>query len=188
MRRIAAVGLLLALAACTGSESGDAAGDPKAAPGFAVPQGISLSDPGTERKLGQSLTVGYPAADDEAGTALALGVTTVAKAPKRHLSLYRVPAGMQPYYVRVMVGNRGPAAASFPAGVPWWLHVAGDVLVPPTAAPRGLARCVPPRVGKALPAGSTVKGCLLFFVPRGTAVESVDFQPAGVETAVRWRR
>ncbi|GAA3526328.1 hypothetical protein AFL01nite_05050 [Aeromicrobium flavum] len=185
MRRIAAVALLLALAACSG---GEAEQDAAPEPGFAVPQGLTLSEPGTEKKLGESLAVAYPSADDEAGTALALGVTTVTKAPRKHLALYRVPAGMDPYYVRVMVANRGPAVASFPAGPPWWLHVAGDVLVPPTAAPAGFTRCEAPRVGKTLPAAGSVKGCLLFFVPRGTAVESVDFQPGGVTTAVRWRR
>lgn len=183
MRRIVAVVLLLALTACS---SGDA--EEKSAPkgGFDVPAGLTLADPGTETTVGEGLAVGFPSADDESGTALALGVSKASKAPRRDLSLYRTPAGMQAYYVRVTVGNRGPAAAALPEGLPWWLHVAGDVLVPPTATPAGFAACPAPKVGKTMAAGQTAKGCLLFFVKKGTAVESVDFQPAGVTTAVRW--
>ncbi|MCD9152925.1 hypothetical protein [Aeromicrobium duanguangcaii] len=184
MRALAAAVLLFALTACSG---GDTEKSSDSTAGLKVPAGITLSEPGTEKKVGESLAIGYPSADDEAGTALALGVTRVDKAPRRDLSLYRIPAGMQPYYVRVMVGNRGPAEASFPEGLPWWLHVAGDTLTPATAVPGRFAKCAPPKVGRTLAAGATAKGCLLFLVPRGTAVESVDFQPGGVTTAVRWR-
>jgi len=101
-------------------------------------------------------------------------------------ALYSIPDGMVPYYARIMVANRGPAPASFTGGSPWWLHVAGDTLVPASAAPPRFAKCRGLRVPEPLAAGRTVKGCLLFFVPRGTAVESVDFQPGDVTTAVRW--
>ena len=185
MRALAAAAvLLLTLTACSG---GDTEKSSESTPGFDVPAGLTLSEPGTEKKVGESLAIGYPSAEDEAGTALALGVTRVVEAPRRDLSLYRIPAGMQPYYVRVMVGNRGPAEASFPEGLPWWLHVAGDTLVPATPTPGGFSTCAPPQVGRTMAAGTTAKGCLLFLVPKGTAVESVDFQPGGVATAVRWR-
>ncbi|SKB10135.1 hypothetical protein [Aeromicrobium choanae] len=184
MRALAAAVLLLALAACS---SGDAQESSASEPGFEVPTGLSLSDPGTEKKVRESMAVAYPSADDEAGTALTLGVARIDKVPRRDLSLFTVPEGMQPYYVRVVMGNRGPAAAEFPEGLPWWLHLAGDVLVPPTATPAGLTACAAPKVGASFAAGQTAKGCLLFLVPRGTAVESVDFQPGDVTTAVRWR-
>ena len=184
MRALAAAVLLLALAACSG---GDAEESSAPDTGFEVPAGLTLSEPGTEKQVRESVAVAYPSADDEAGTALALGVARVTKAPRRDLSLFTVPEGMQPYYVRVVMGNRGPATAEFPEGPPWWLHLAGDVLVPPTATPAGLTACRAPKVGASLAAGQSAKGCLLFFVPRGTAVESVDFQPGDVTTAVRWR-
>jgi len=170
MRALAAAALLLLLTACSGGE--DAA--PKQAP-----------EP-TETRLGQSVAVDYPSKDAEDATALTLGVAGVRKAPARDLALFAVPDGMQPYYVRVVMGNRGPADAAFPEGAPWWVHAAGDVLVPATAAPSGLSTCRPPRLGATLAAGQTVRGCLLYFVPEGTAVESVDFQPGDVTTAVRW--
>ena len=170
MRALAAAALLLVLTACSGGE--DAA--PKQAP-----------EP-TETSLGQSVVVDYPSEDAEDATALTLGVAGVTKAPARDLALFAVPDGMQPYYVRVVMGNRGPADAAFPGGAPWWVHAAGDVLVPATAAPSGLSTCRAPRLGATLAAGQTVRGCLLYFVPEGTAVESIDFQPADVTTAVRW--
>ena len=183
MRALAAAVLVLALAACSG---GDAEESTTSEPGFEVPAGLTLSEPGTEKAVGESLAVAYPSADDEAGTALTLGVAGIAKAPRRDLSLFTVPEGMQAYYVRVVMGNRGPAAAAFPDGAPWWLHLAGDVLVPPTATPAGLTACRAPKVGASFAAGQTAKGCLLFLAPRDTAVDSVDFQPGGVTTAVRW--
>ncbi len=182
-RPLVAVVALLALTACSGGESAEPDA-PKA--GFEVPAGITLTEPGTDQQVGTSVTVAYPHRQDEAGTALALGVAALTKAPRRDLALYSIPDGMVPYYARIMVANRGPAPASFAAGSPWWLHVAGDTLVPASAPPAGFAKCPGLRVPEPLAAGRTVKGCLLFFVPRGTAVESVDFQPGDVTTAVRW--
>lgn len=181
-RTLAAVALLAALTACSGGEQA-AQGDPE--PGFEVPAGITLSEPGDPRKVGTSATVAYPDAQDEAGTALALGVGTVTKAPRRDLGLFAIPDGMEPYYVSVMVANRGPAPASFPDGAPWWLHLAGDTLLPPSPS-AAFAKCPGIALPEPLPAGRTVKGCMLFLVPRGTAVQSVDFQPGDVTTAVRW--
>ncbi|WP_269306932.1 hypothetical protein [Aeromicrobium sp. HA] len=170
MRALAAAALLLALSACSGGE------DP-------APQEAPAP---TETALGKSLAVDYPPDGAEDATALTLGVAGVTKAPARDLALFAVPDGMQAYYVRVVMGNRGPADAAFPEGAPWWVRAAGDVLVPATPAPSGLSTCKAPRLGATLAAGRTVRGCLLYFVPEGTAVESVDFQPGDVTTAVRW--
>ncbi|MFO6453589.1 MULTISPECIES: hypothetical protein [unclassified Aeromicrobium] len=170
MRALAAAALVLVLAACSGGE--DAAPEEAPAP--------------SETSLGKALVVDYPSDDGEDATALTLGVAGVTKAPARDLAMFTLPAGMQPYYVRVVMGNRGPADAAFPEGAPWWVHAAGDVLVPATPAPSGLSTCRAPRLGATLAAGQTVRGCLLYFVPEGTAVESVDFQPGDVTTAVRW--
>ncbi len=179
---VAAVAALLALTACSGGGSSEPEA-PKA--GFEVPAGITLTDPG-DQEVGTTATVAYPELEDEAGTALALGVAAFTKAPRRDLALYSIPDGMVPYYARVMVANRGPAPASFAQGSPWWLHVAGDTLLPASASPAGFAKCRGLKVPEPLAAGRTVKGCLLFLVPRGTVVESVDFQPGDVTTAVRW--
>lgn len=185
MRKIAAVVLLFALAACSGG--GDEPKAEQTTAAFEAPAGVTVSPAGTEKKIGESMAFAYPDVDDEAGTVLAVGVPRLDKALRRDLSLFRIPDGMRPYYLRVAIGNRGPAPAAFPDGLPLWLHVAGDVLVPPTATPGGFRKCPAPRVAKPLAAGATVKGCLLYFVPIGTAVESVDFQPGDVTTAVRWR-
>lgn len=181
-RSLAVVALLAALTACSGGENAGS-DDPK--PAFAVPSGITLSEPGDPQKVGASTTVAYPDAQDEAGTALALGVGTVTTAPRRDLALFSIPEGMQPYYVSIMMANRGPAPASFPEGAPWWLHVSGDTLLPASSS-ASFTRCPGITVPEPLPAGQTVKGCVLFFVPKGTTVESVDFQPGDVTTAVRW--
>ncbi len=184
MRKLAAVALLFALTACSGGDDADQSTEPT--PGFEAPAGLSLSPAGTEKTFGESMAVAYPSASDEAGTALTLAVATLDRAPRRDLAMFSTPDGMQPYYLRIQMGNRGPADASFPAGLPWWLHVAGDVLVPATAAPASFSPCPAPKIAEPFAAGQSAKGCLLFFVPEGTEVESVDFQPGDVTTAVRW--
>jgi len=181
-RALAAVVLLASLSAC--SSGSEAESEPT--PAFEVPAGIELTDTEKDLKIGSGATVAYPDLEDEAGTALALGVGSLTKAPRRDLALFTIPDGMQPYYATVMVANRGPAPASFAEGSPWWLHVAGDTLVPASASPAGFTRCSGLTLPEPVPAGTTVKGCLLFLVPHGTAVESVDFQPGDVTTAVRW--
>lgn len=184
MRKIAALVLLLALAACSGGDDTDQSTEPT--PGFEVPAGVTVSPAGTSKTFGESMAVPYPAATDETGTALTLGVAGLNRAPRSDLALFTIPDGMQPYYLRIQMGNRGPGDASFPEGLPWWLHVTGDVLVPATAAPAGFSPCPAPKVAEPFPVGQSAKGCLLFFVPEGTEIESVDFQPGDVTTAVRW--
>ncbi len=183
MRRVllAAAAALLLLAGCSGGDDDSATQKPT----FEAPAGIELDDPGTEAKVGATLTVAYPDTS-ETGTALALGVTSIEKAGRRDFALYSTPDGLQAYYVHVMIGNRGPNAAAFADGVPWWLHVSGDVLVPASPAPAGFTKCTAPKVAASMDAGASVEGCLLFFAPKGSTVSSVDFQPGDVTTAVRW--
>ena len=181
-RALAALVVLASLGAC--SSGGEASSEPT--PAFEAPAGIELAEPGTDHKIGSGVTIAHPDLQGEAGTALGLGGGSLTKAPRRDLALFSIPEGMQPYYATVMVANRGPAPASFPEGAPWWLHLAGDTLLPPSASPAGFTRCSGLELPEPLPVGATVKGCLLFLVPQGTAVESVDFQPGDVTTAVRW--
>lgn len=181
--RLAAI--VVALAALTSGCGQD--DDASSGPAFDVPAGVTLADPGTEKAVGESLTVAYP--DDSASaTALALTVASVTPAKDGDLALYSVTGadGAQPYYVRVSTVNRGPAVADFAGGSGWWLHVSGDTLVPPTTAPAGFAPCPPADVTAPLAAAQERSACLLFFAPAGTTVRTVDFQPGDVTTAVRW--
>lgn len=183
MRTILATVLLITLTACSSGDPEPTESTPT--PGFEVPTGLTLSEPGTEVEVGTSLAVAHPRADDSSGTALALKVASIRKVPRRDLGLYSIPAGTVPRYVDVVVGNRGPHEARFEDG-PWWAHLSGDVLLPPTRTPGGLSQCRAPRIGRTMAAGEVAKGCLLFLVPKGSAIRSIDFQPGDVTTAVRW--
>lgn len=183
MRRPIAALLLTAslfVGGCSGGDDGTSS-DATPSPSFEVPAGLEISPAGTEVSVGESLTLAF--ADE---TALALKVESVNRARARDLALFNLPDGVVPYYVRVVVANRGPAPASFGGAVPWWVHTDGDVLLPPTATPGGFAPCRAPRVPEPLPVGASAKGCLLFLVPADATVSTVDFQPADVTTAVRW--
>lgn len=184
MRRLVlAAALLTLVAGCSGSD--DSAAEPK--PDFEVPSGVTLTDPGATLAFGEGAAVGYP---DPGQTALTLRVDAIAKAKPADLRLYNVSGttGKQAYYVTVTMGNRGPADATFPDGLPWWVHVDGDVLVPPSTMPAGFTACAAPKTGSPMPVGRATTGCLVFFVARATTIESVDFQPGDVTTAVRWRQ
>jgi hypothetical protein len=91
-----------------------------------------------------------------------------------------------PYYVDVVASNRGPAALQN-VQVPLLARDSGNVLTQPSR----IVGQVKPCRGNALPVslavGQSAAACLVYLVPRGAQLQSIDLVTGTQADAVRWR-
>ncbi len=153
---------------------------------FDVPGGGVVTQPGTDIKLGDTALVAFP--ETKPTAALELKVESITPAKADDFKLYKIPENHDAYYVKVAVKNRGPAAVELADGLPIWLAISGNTLVQPSAPPKNFKPCKAPKLQKTVKANAAAKGCLLFFTPAKSIVNSVDFQPGLDENAIRWKR
>lgn len=182
----------LLLGACTGddepAEPTASATTPGVPEGFAVPDGVTITEPGTTLAPGTAADVVWEPAEAEA-TVLGVTVVRVRAGSIKDLRSFSLDAQTKastPYYVDVTATNRGPAALTN-VQVPLLARDSGNVLTQPSR----IVGQVKPCRGNALPAslavGQSAKACLLYLVPKGATLQSVDLVTGTQADAVRWR-
>ncbi len=183
----------LVLGACTGgdddtSEPTASATTPGVPSGFELPDGVTVTEPGTTLEPGAEATVVWEREDADA-TALSVTVASVKAGTMRDFRFFSLDAqtkGSTPYYVTVTATNRGPAALQN-VQVPLLVRDSGNVLTQPSQVVGDVKPCR----GNALPASLAVaqsaKACLIYLVPKGSTLQSVDLVTGEQADAVRWR-
>ena len=152
--------------------------------GFQVLSGVTLTDAGASVKVGRPVTVVY----DPGGAASAVTVRVVsAKRGRisdfRFFSLDAASKKSTPYYVKASVKNEGPAGLGG-ASVPLYLHSDANTVYPPNELVGTFKPCPTSRLPKSFLPGRSANVCLVFLLPRGQRLESIDLQPAGAKDAV----
>ena len=194
--RIAAVvpGCVLAaalvLAGCSGSS------EPTAAPttptatvpdGFELPSGVTLTQGGSSVPVGSPATVVYQLAD---GAASAVTVTVSAIDPGtiddfRFFSLDEATKKSSPYYVKVSVRNDGPAGLGG-AALPIFAFDSTGTNLPANDIVGSFAPCPTPTLPESFLPGGTADVCLVYLLPEGRTLTSVNLQTGTTKDAIRW--
>lgn len=129
------------VAACGGGED-----DPKPVSsvpaGFEVPDGVTISKPGAQRKPGETATVVYQV-DEQAASAITVTIANVRRGvieDFRFFSLTPDQLASSPFYVDLTVVNEGPAGLGG-AALPVFARDDSDMLLPPTPIVGSFAPC-----------------------------------------------
>lgn len=180
--------LTLVLTGCGGSDSSD---EPSASasptPSVAVPDGVTLTEPGTKLHFGDTADVAYLPNKDR-GTVISLKVTRVVKASIKDLSAYvldKRTRNSTPYYVYVNVKNLGEGNVGG-TDVPVWAVNEKNVLVHSSTFTNDFAPCPSRALPKKFGPGAKRHACLVYLLPGHGRLESVSFRPRQSVAGIEW--
>lgn len=183
MALVAASALLLA-GACSADDEPESVPTPS---GFAVPDGVELTPGGTDLDVGEPATVVLDLGG-AASSAITVEVTEVATGTMRDFrffSLDEAARASTPHYVRATVTNEGPAGLGG-VSLPLLAHSDADTVYPASEVVGTFEPCPTPTVPESFLAGSSADVCLVFLVPEGETLRTIDLQPGDPSDAVRW--
>lgn len=183
VRAALAVSSLLLLCACSGGES-----DEVAVPqGFDLPSGVSLTAGGTKLEAGEPASVVYRVGE-KATSAITVTVTSVDTGTIddfRFFSLDDAAKKSTPYYVNLSVTNEGPAGLGG-VSVPVYAHADTNTIYPPNELVGDFEPCPVSVLPKSFLPGASEKLCLVYLVPEGAKLETVDLQTGDQADAIHW--
>lgn len=174
----------------SGCGSGDSADKPEAtAPkGFEVPAGVELTPAGTELEVGKPATVVFETGDGAASAITAMP-TKVTRGKIEDFTFFSLDeASMQstPYYVTATVTNEGPAGLGG-LRAPFVVHDDTDMIVAPNVINGEFEPCENGQLPATFLPGDTAELCMVFLVPKGRELVSVDAVSSDPASAVRWK-
>ena len=179
------------LAGCSSSDSDDrepvTAPTPTVPKGFDVPAGVTLTEDGTSLRVGSPATVVY----QPGAGATSVVTVTVAEVTKgmiedfRFFSLDEVTKKSTPYYVKVNVRNEGPAGLGG-AALPIYAFDSTSTNLPANDIVGRFKPCPTPRLPDSFLPGAAADVCLVYLVPEGRTLTSVNLQTGSTRDAIRW--
>jgi len=192
-RRVKVLSILaattLVLATGCGSSSPDKESDEVPVPkGFDVPDGVTLTKGGATLTEDKSASVIYQVGD-KAASAITVTVSSVRKGSiKKDFAFFSLDAATKastPFYVDVTVKNEGPAGLGG-AALPIFAHDSSNTNLPANDIVGTFKPCRPSTLPSSFLPGSTAKLCMVYLVPKGKALRSVDLQTGSAEDAITW--
>ena len=196
---LAAAALLLG--ACTGSGDGSSgpsgsgdSGDPGGSnatvagptPYLPVPDGVVLTDQGSELGVGETAVVAWRPAKGEVAV-LSLRVRQLRRAPIKELADWQLDAAGRTsslFYVTVTAENLGETDLG---GTRIPLYVADNsTLVESNAFKTEFRPCPSPALPATFATGDTTTACLVYLVPAHGQLTSVTFRPAAKFNPITW--
>lgn len=179
---------MLLLGACGGGGGEPAPEATASTPaGFDLPAGVELTKPGATLKPGKPATVVYQVGDG-AASAVTATITKISKgkiADFRFFTLDAASKASTPYYVTATVTNRGPAGLGG-IGAPFVAHDDSNTVFPPNVVNGTFEPCKGGTLPKTFLPGKSATVCMVFLVPKGRTLVSIDAQSDDPGTAVRW--
>jgi hypothetical protein len=186
--RIVATAAALVLAGCSSSSDGDTSDAVPVPKGFAVPAGVTLTKGGTKLTEDKSASVVYQVGD-KAASAITVTVSSVRKGSiKRDFTFFSLDAETKastPFYVDVRVKNDGPAGLGG-AALPIFAHDSSNTNLPANDIVGTFKPCRNATLPKSFLPGESAKLCLVYLVPKGKALQSVDLQTGSSKDAITW--
>lgn len=191
LRSVAAGVAVVLLAGCSSSSSdtdgarSDRVPVPK---GFDVPAGVTLTKGGANLTEDEPASVVYQVGD-QAASAVTVTVTGVRKGSiKRDFAFFSLDAESKtasPFYVDVTVQNEGPAGLGG-AALPLFAHDSTNTNLPANDIVGTFKPCRRATLPKSFLPGAKAKLCLVYLVPKGKALQSVDLQTGAAKDAITW--
>jgi hypothetical protein len=177
---------LLLLAGCSSGSDDD---KPKAdvPKGFDVPAGVTLTAAGSTVKVGDAASVVYEV--DDATSAITLRVKAIRKGTMKDFRFFSLDAASRastPYYVDVAIRNEGPAGLGG-VSLPVLAHTVSNTVYPPNELVGTFKPCPTSALPKSFLKGATARLCMIFLLPKGETLKTIDLQTGSETDAIHWR-
>ena len=153
-----------------------------------APPGVTLTQPGTELKVGETATVGF-APTAKRSTALRLKVRRIYQGRISDLSRYgldREAKASTPYYVKVGVANVGDGQIGRSA-IPLWGLADDDTLIGASGFTTSFRKCPSGPLPRDFAKGASTRTCLMFLMPHGNKLVGVSYRPVMAEAPIVWK-
>ena len=187
-RIVAAVAALVLAAGCSSSSDGDKSDEVPVPKGFEVPKGVTLTKGGTTLTEDKPASVVYQVGD-KAASVITVTVSSVRKGSiKRDFAFFSLDDEAKtssPFYVDVTVKNEGPAGLGG-AALPIFAHDSSNTNLPANDIVGTFKPCSNSTLPKSFLPGATAKLCMVYLVPKGKALVSVDLQTGSAKDAITW--
>ncbi|WP_284533889.1 hypothetical protein [Nocardioides sp. T2.26MG-1] len=195
----AAVAGALALAGCSSSDDGgatpDDGGTPQstggssaaATPYLPVPDGVTLTEQGSQLAVGDHAVVAYEPRQDQVA-ALDIAVNRLETTSIKDFSAWQLSDAQQastPYYVRARIENVGDTDLG---GRPVPLYVVNDanVLLEPTPFASSFKPCPSTPLPEKFGPGDIARVCLVYLAPNHGDLVAVSFRPEETFNPITW--
>ena len=181
---VATIVALVAVAACSSDAKDEGVPVPK---GFDLPAGVTLTAGGTVLTEDDSASVIYQVGS-AAASAITVTITSVAKGSMDDFAFFSLDDETKqasPFYVSVTVKNEGPAGLGG-AALPIYAHDSSNTIFPPNELVGDFPPCPTPALPETFLPGSSADLCLVYLVPKGKALQSVDLQTGSARDAITW--
>lgn len=157
--------------------------------GFDVPEGVTITEGGTTLDLGTAASVVYRV-EERAASAITVTVEKVDEGDiKKDFTFFSLDDDAKsstPYYVRLKVRNEGPSGLGG-VSVPVLAHSRSNTVFPASELIGEFEPCPGPALPKSFLKGSTAELCLVFLLPEGEEMATIDLQTGSEADAIRWR-
>ena len=185
---VAGVAALLLVAGCSSSSDGKKSDEVPVPKGLEVPKGVTLTKGGTTLTEDKPASVVYQVGD-KAASVITVTVSSVRKGSiKRDFAFFSLDDEAKtssPFYVDVTVKNEGPAGLGG-AALPIFAHDSSNTNLPANDIVGTFKPCRNSTLPKSFLPGATAKLCLVYLVPKGKALQSVDLQTGSTKDAITW--
>lgn len=188
IRAAVVVALVLTIGGCSKEEKAAAPTVP-VPKGFDVPAGVTLTKGGSAVAAGKPASVIYQIAD-KTRSVVTLTVTNVKKGNIKDFKFFSLDDATKqstPYYVRATVKNVGPAGIGA-APVPLYAHDSTNTISRPNELVGEFKPCPNGTLPRSFLPDATAKVCLVYLLPKGMTLTSIDLKTADQKNAITWQQ
>jgi hypothetical protein len=157
--------------------------------GFDVPAGVAITKGGSTLELGKPASVVYQV-EEGAASAVTVTVNAVRKGDiKKDFTFFSLDEKAKtstPYYVRLAVENEGPSGLGG-VTIPVLAHTDSNTVFPPSELVGTFKPCPNPSLPESFLESSKADLCLVFLLPRGERLRTVDLQTGKEADAIHWK-
>jgi hypothetical protein len=190
-RRLVTAGVVVAMLALPAACGDDNATKPRSdvPKGFDVPAGVTITKGGSTLQLGRAASVVYRV-EERAASAITVVVREVIKGSIDQdftfFSLDSKAKSSTPYYVKLGVNNDGPSGLGGVA-IPVLAHTRSNTVFPPSELVGTFKPCPNAALPKSFLKGSKAELCLVFLLPKGEKLRTIDLQTGSEADAIHWK-
>ncbi len=180
----------LALAGCSSGSDGKAetTPSPNVPRGFDVPAGVTLTKGGAKLAQDESASVVYQVGD-KAASAVTVKIAEVKRGSIKDFAFFSLDDATKkatPFYVTVEVKNEGPAGLGGGA-LPIYAHDDSNTNLQASDIVGTFKPCQKSKLPPSFLPGASATLCLVYLVPKGRALVSVDLQTGSAKDAITWK-
>jgi hypothetical protein len=178
---------LVLLAGCSGDDEPERR--PDVPRGFDVPAGVVITKGGSTLRTHTAASV-VIRVDERATSVITVKLNEVAKGDiKKDFTFFSLDASAKkatPFYVRLTVRNEGPSGLGGVA-IPVLARSTSKTVFPPSEMVGDFKRCPNSTLPKSFLPDSEADLCLVFLLPKGQKLSTIDLQTGAERDAIHWR-